>query len=58
LWHIWGKGTYKVLQGEPEGNRPLGIPRCRQDDIKMKKEDGRAWTGFIWPMVGACGRLM
>jgi hypothetical protein len=48
LWHIWGKGAYKVLLGKPEGNRPLGIPICRQDDnIKMNfKESG--WQGMDW----------
>jgi hypothetical protein len=60
LWHIWGKGAYNVLLGIPKGNRQFGIPRCKQDDniIMSFKEDGRAWTGFIWPMGGACGRLM
>ena len=27
---------YRVLVGKPEGNRPLGRPRCRwEDNIKM-----------------------
>jgi len=47
LWHVWEKGTYKVLQGKPEGNRPLGIPRCRQDDIKMNFKE-RGWQGMDW----------
>ena len=28
--------TYRVLVGKPEGNRPLGRPKCRwKDNIKM-----------------------
>jgi hypothetical protein len=27
--------AYKVLIGKPEGNRPLGRPRCRREDIKV-----------------------
>jgi hypothetical protein len=31
-----GRGMYRVLVGKPEGNRPLGRPRCRwEDNIKM-----------------------
>jgi hypothetical protein len=26
------RGIYRVLVGEPEGKRPLGRPRCRQED--------------------------
>jgi len=30
------RGIYRVLVGKPEGNRPLGRPRCRwEDNIKM-----------------------
>ena len=30
------KGEYRVLAGRPEGKRPLGRPRHRQEDnIKM-----------------------
>jgi len=30
-WHVWGreKGVYRVLMGRPEGQRPIGKPRCR-----------------------------
>jgi hypothetical protein len=31
-----GRKMYKVLEGKPEGRRPLGRPRCRwEDGIKM-----------------------
>jgi hypothetical protein len=30
------RNVYRVLVGNPEGNRPLGRPRCRwKDNIKM-----------------------
>jgi hypothetical protein len=31
-----GRGVYRALVGRPEGNRPLGRPRCRwEDNIKL-----------------------
>jgi hypothetical protein len=31
-----GRGVYRVLVGRPEGERPLGRPRCRwEDNIKI-----------------------
>ena len=31
-----GRGVHKVLEGKPEGKRPLGRPRRRwEDNIKM-----------------------
>jgi hypothetical protein len=27
-----GRGVYQVLMGKPEGERPLGRPRCRRED--------------------------
>jgi len=30
-----GRGVHRVLVGKPEGNRPLGRPRRRWEDIKM-----------------------
>jgi hypothetical protein len=33
---------YKVLVGKPEGNRPLGRPRCRwEGNIKMDLQEAR-----------------
>jgi hypothetical protein len=29
------RNAYKILVGKPEGNRPLGRPRCRWMNIKM-----------------------
>jgi hypothetical protein len=35
-----GRGVYKFLVGKPEGKRPLGIPRHRQEDsIKMDLQE-------------------
>ena len=44
------RGAYKVLEGKPEGKRPLGRPRHRwEDNIKMGlKFVGNTWTGFFW----------
>ena len=36
MWHVWGRGVYRVLVRKPEGKRPLGRPRRRwEDNIKM-----------------------
>jgi hypothetical protein len=39
---------YGILVGKPEGNRPLGRPRCRwEDNIKMDlREIG--WSVMDW----------
>jgi hypothetical protein len=55
------RNGYRVLVGESEGNRPLGIPRHRwEDTIKMDlREIG--WggiTGLIWLRIGASGGLL
>jgi hypothetical protein len=35
-----GRGIYGVLVGKPEGQRPLGKPRCRwEDNIKMDLQE-------------------
>jgi hypothetical protein len=52
-------GTYRVLVEKPEGNRPLGRPRCRwEDNIKMDLQDvgWLAWTGLILLRKGTGGR--
>ena len=34
------RGVYRVLVGKPEGEWPLGMPRCRQKDkIKMDLQE-------------------
>ena len=34
------RGVYRVLVGKPEGERPLGRPRCRwEDNIKMNIQE-------------------
>jgi hypothetical protein len=42
------RNAYRILEGKPEGNRPLGRPRCRWvDNIKMDiRETG--WDGIHW----------
>ena len=35
-----GRGVYRVLVGNPEGNRPIGRPRHRwEDNIKMDLQE-------------------
>ena len=34
------RGEYGVMMGQPEGNRPLGRPRCRwQDNFKINVQE-------------------
>ena len=44
---------YRVLVGNPEGNRPFGRPRRRWvDNIRMdppRRWDVGIWTGLGWP---------
>jgi hypothetical protein len=35
MWHVWGRGVYRVFVGIFEGKCPLGRPRRRwEDNIK------------------------
>jgi hypothetical protein len=42
------RNTYRILVGKPEGDKPLGRPRCRWvNNIKMDiREIG--WGGMDW----------
>jgi len=45
------KGEYRVLAGRPEGKRPLGRPRRRQNNninVSLQEMRWGAWTGLIW----------
>jgi hypothetical protein len=49
-----------VLEGTPEGKRPLGRPRCVwEDNIKMNLQEmgWGAWTDLIWLTIGRGGGL-
>jgi hypothetical protein len=54
--------VYKVLVGKPEGNIPLGRPRCRWEDrIRMDlREIGLrgVWIGFDCLRTGTGGGLL
>ena len=41
MWHAWGEERlHRVLEGKPEGKRPLGITRPRwEDNIKMDLQE-------------------
>jgi hypothetical protein len=56
-----GRGVYKVLVGKPEGNRPMGRPRCRwEDNIKadLQEVGCGVWTGLSWLRIETgCGHL-
>ena len=42
------RGVYRVLVEKPEGRRPLGIPRHRQDNyIKMDLQEVKC-KGMVW----------
>jgi hypothetical protein len=40
------RGVYRVLVGKPEGNRPLGRPRCRWRG-KTKNEKQKVGCGYM-----------
>jgi hypothetical protein len=31
------RGVYRVLVGRPEGKRPLGRPRCKWEDVILRR---------------------
>jgi hypothetical protein len=37
----------KVMEGKPEGKKPLGRPRHRWEDINQKDLQEVGWTGLI-----------
>jgi hypothetical protein len=40
------RGAYRVLEGRPEGKRPLGRPRHKwEDNIKMDLQEVVEWGG-------------
>jgi hypothetical protein len=42
------RNACRILVGKPEGNRPLGRPRCRWvDNIKIDIR-GIVWDGMDW----------
>jgi hypothetical protein len=60
--------VHKVLEGKPEGKRPLGRPRCRwEDNIRMDLQEvgcaGMDWIGLAqdrdrwWVLVNAVMNL-
>jgi hypothetical protein len=52
------RNTYRILEGKPEENRPLGRSRCRwKDNTKMNLRE-IVWIGFIWLRTGDSGGLL
>jgi hypothetical protein len=46
--HAWERSAYKVLEGKPEGKRPLGRHRHRlEDNIRMGPRGIRWWVDLI-----------
>jgi hypothetical protein len=58
-----GRNVYWVLEGKPEGKRPLERARCRwENGIKIDfREIGcgeGVWSGFTWLRIGIAGGLL
>jgi hypothetical protein len=47
------RNTCKVSVEKPEGNKPLGRPRCRWEDERTRK----GFSGFMRLKTGSSGRL-
>jgi hypothetical protein len=44
MWHVWGRGVYRVFVGKSEGKKPLETPRRRWEyNIKMDLQGIRWW---------------
>jgi hypothetical protein len=61
--------SYAFLVQNPEGKRPLGIPKSKWDYNVKKNPNkkngggggeggGRTWTGFMWLREGTGGGLL
>jgi len=50
----YGKMRVGLLDGQPEGKRPLERPKLRSENIRLGLTawNGRAWTGLIWLRIG------
>jgi hypothetical protein len=47
------KNSYRILEGKPEGKRPIGRPRrLWKYNIKI---DGVVWTHLMWLRIGTSG---
>jgi hypothetical protein len=56
MWHAWERRekVCKVLEGKPEGKRPLRRPRCRwEDEIRMNLGEIGWRGGYGVDLVGA-----
>jgi hypothetical protein len=42
------RNTYRIFVGNPEGNRPLGRPRCRCVDNNKIDLRVIGWDGMDW----------
>jgi hypothetical protein len=51
--------VYEVLERKPEGNRPLGRPNCRWEDVIGMDFREIGWgSGFSRLRIGASGGLL
>jgi hypothetical protein len=61
MWYVWGRRELHTEFGEETWRkRSFGRPRCKWRilwHMILKKQNGRAWTGFICLRVGASSRL-
>jgi hypothetical protein len=58
---VAGRNVYRILEGKPEGKRPLKRQRRRwEDGIKMDFGEigGGLWIGFTWLRIGTGGGLL
>jgi hypothetical protein len=55
------RDAYRILEGRPEGRRPLGRPRRRWEDnikIDLQEVESGTWTGLRWLRIETVGGLL
>jgi hypothetical protein len=62
-WRTYGRQDDNIygFVGNPEGLRPQGRPRYRQEDntnTDLRGKDGEIWIGLIWLKIKASGGLL
>jgi hypothetical protein len=48
MWHVCGRGAYRILMGKSGEMRHIGRPRCRWEDIIKLDLQERKWEFVDW----------
>jgi hypothetical protein len=55
------RNAYKIFVGNPEWERQIGRPRCRQENnviCILGRQGGKVYTRCVWIRIGTSGGLL